>query len=699
MSSTMRIGLIIGAAALGASLFYFLRKPTMIYAHDLTNIQSSADAIAIFPTSIEQIKAGTKQAIEETKKELEAIIAIPESERTYANTVAAFDNLIGFSNLAILGALSQTVDLINPDEKMRAAGREALVEISNYLIEVTSDKRVYAAFKAYTQGNAKNETLTAEQKYFLDETMKDFERSGLNLPDEELDEVKRIKKELAQFEIDFSKNIADDQRKIMVNKEGLEGLSEGFIKSLTADAEGNYTLGTDTPTYVQVMENCKNATTRKNLWNVYQNRAYPINKEVLEKIIAKRYELAKLLGYDSYATLELDGQMVGNPARAQQFLDGIAVKAKAKAAAEFKEFTKNLPESIMLTSDGKLYPWDTAFLKNYYKKTALNLDENKVAEYFPMQHTVDSLLKIYQEFFNLEFKQLPAKGLWDPEVKLIEVIDKATQKTLGYLFLDLFPRPGKYTHACEQTIVPSIYLPDGKANLAVILVVANFPRATAEKPSLLKYRDVTTFFHEFGHAIHALFGRTAIVSQSGVAVKRDFVEMPSQMLEEWMRDPGILKMVSHHYQTGQPMPDDLIAAILKLRTYDSGFSVCRQLYLANFSLHCFDNGPQVNIEELRKKLFNTFMYGIQYNSDDHQYAAFGHLTGYGARYYGYLWSEVFAHDLFDEISKEGLLNPAIGRRYRDQVIGKGASKDPNDLLKDFLGREPNQKAFMRNMGF
>ena len=164
------------------------------------------------------------------------------------------------------------------------------------------------------------------------------------------------------------------------------------------------------------------------------------------------------------------------------------------------------------------------FLKNYYKKTALNLDENKVAEYFPMQHTIDSLLKIYQEFFSLEFKQLPAKGLWDPEVKLIEVIDKDTGQTMGYLFLDLFPRPGKFTHACEQTIVPTTYLADGKPNLAVVIVVANFPKSTAEKPSLLKYRDVTTFFHEFGHAIHALFGRTEIVLQSGPGgVKRDFV--------------------------------------------------------------------------------------------------------------------------------------------------------------------------------
>ena len=354
-NNVFRVGFILGAAILGSSLFFVFRKSTMLHAHDLTNIQSSADAIAIFPTSVSQIKTGVKTVIEESKKELNIILAIPDDQRTYANTILAFDRLLGFSNLAIFGTLAQTVDLINPDEKMRSAARDAMLEISNYIIEITSDKRVYAAFKAYAEGNAKKESLTPEQQYFLDETMKDFERSGLNLPDEKLNEVKRIKKEIAQLEIDFEKNIAEDQRKIVVDKEGLAGLSDSFIKSLKQDGEGNYTLGTDTPTYVQVMENCKIPATRKNLWQAYQNRAYPMNKELLEKLIAKRYELARLLGFDSYAALELDSQMVGSPARAQQFLNGIETKAKAKAKIEFKEFTKNLPESITLTADGKLY--------------------------------------------------------------------------------------------------------------------------------------------------------------------------------------------------------------------------------------------------------------------------------------------------------------------------------------------------------
>lgn len=696
-SSIKRFGIILAGVIVGGSLFFIFRKSTMIHA--LTNVKNSADAIAIFPRSVSEIKSRTAAVLHDARKALEDILIIPDDQRTFANTAGALDKLTGFSNFAINASVNQAVDLVYPDEHMREAARAAILELQNFAIDLSSNKQLYHAFKAYVESAAKNEQLNDEQKYFLQESMKDFERSGLNLPDEKLNQVKLIKKELAELELEFEKNIAEDQRKIVANKDDLSGLSEDFIASLAKDAEDNYTLGTDTPTYVQVMENCTNATTRKNLFIAYQNRAYPINKEMLEKIIAKRFELAKLLGYSTYAALELDSQMVGSPARAQKFLNGINTKAQKKASVEFKEFTKDLPESITLASDGKLYPWDASFLKNYYKKTALNLDENKVAEYFPMQHTIDQLLAIYKKFFNLEFRQLPAKGLWHEDVRLIEVIDNATGQSMGYLFLDLFPRPGKYTHACELTVVPTTYHDDNTPNLGVVMVVANFPKSTDTKPSLLKYHDVSTFFHEFGHAIHAFFGRTQMASHSGPGgVKRDFVELPSQMLEEWLWDIEILKMVSHHYKTGQSLPDDLIAAILKTRTYDSGFYTVRQLLLANFALDCFNTGPEVDLDQLRKKLFNQFMVGINYFPDDHQYASFGHLTNYGARYYGYMWSKVFAIDLFNEIKKEGLLNPVVGRRYADTVIGKGGSEDPNISLKNFLGREPNQQAFLRDMG-
>lgn len=643
MSGSSRTITIVGIIFCGMIFFhFFLRKPDMMHA--LSIIKTSSDAIALFPASVAQMKSRTQQVLEQAQQDLKKIVEIPDDQRTYANTADALDKLVSFSNVSINASVDATVEMVHPDEAMRNAAHAAVLETQNFFIDnISANKELYRAFKAYVEGNAKKENLSDEQKRFLEETLDDFLRAGLGLAEEKLALVKDIKKELAELEMNFEKNIAQDQSKITVDAAGLAGLNADFINSLSKTQDGLYILSVDFPTYTQVMENCSNALTRKNLAQVYINRAYPANKEILQQVIAKRYELAQLLGFPTYAALELDNEMVKSPERALDFLNAINTRAQKKAAQEFNEFTQRLPESIEFTIDGKLYPWDVPFLKNQYKKTAFELDENKVAEYFPMQNTIDNLLKIYQQFFNLEFKQLPARGLWDADVRLIEVVDMHNAQTVGYLFMDLHPRPNKFSHACEHTMIPVTYDADGNLNLGVVIVIANFPKPRADKPSLLHLKDVNTFFHEFGHAMHALLGRTQVVSFAGTGVKRDFVEMPSQMLEEWLWNPAILKMISSHYQTGDALPDALINIILKSRTYDSGFFIVRQMYLAKMALSFFNNGASVNIDETFEKLFLECMYGIQFNPADHFYAAFGHLMGYGARYYGYI-AKIAKHD-------------------------------------------------------
>lgn len=692
--SISRILLLVLAVGIGSSLYFLTRKSSMTYAE----VNCSADAIKLFPTTVAQIQQMTKVSLEQAKKQLDQIIAVPNEQRTYANTAAALDNLGGFSNAVIVGGIISTLDLVHPDQAMRDAAREAVKEIQNFYIDnVSSNRELYNGFKYYAEHIVPNEHLSAEQRYFIEETLKDFKRSGLDLPDDQLEELKKIKKELVDIELEFDKNIAQDQSKIEVTAQELAGLPQDYIDSRPKTDDGKYIIYTNMPNANQIMDNCTVDATREKFWQAYNNRAYPVNQKVLEDLVAKRYELARLIGFPTYAALELDAEMVQNPERAAHFLNDLTAKAQKKAVQEVKEFTQSLPEGIKLV-DGKLRPWDVSFVKAAYKKAQYNLDENKIAEYFPMQSTIDSLLDIYQKFFDLEFKQVPVTGLWDPEVKLIEVFDKTKKAKLGYLFMDLYPRPNKYGHACEHTIIPVAYDKNGNPNLGVAIVVANFPKPMADKPSLLMLKDVNTFFHEFGHAMHALLGRTEVASFSGPKVKRDFVEMPSQMLEEWLWNPEILKMVSKHYQTGQKLPDDLIAQILKARTFDSGFNITRQLFIANLSLNYFNNGPKIDPAAILIETRSAITPYVKSDARDHFYASFGHLTGYGARYYGYMWSKVFAHDLFNEIKKIGLLDPIIGRKYVDTVIGKGGSKDPNDLLKDFLGREPNQDAFLQDMG-
>jgi thimet oligopeptidase len=313
-----------------------------------------------------------------------------------------------------------------------------------------------------------------------------------------------------------------------------------------------------------------------------------------------------------------------------------------------------------------------------------------------MKKTIDELLDIYHQFFSINFKEVPGNGLWHEDATMVQVYNE-NNELLGTLVLDLYPRPNKYNHAAHTTIIPSTYV-NGARIPDVSIVLANFTKASESKPSLLKRSEVQTFFHEFGHALHAILGATEIASLSGTHTKTDFVELPSQMLEEWLTDKEILQKVSGHYLTGQPLPDDIINTIIQLKKLTTGYFVTRQTYLSSIALSYFGPDNNKNPHIIMKNLFTTMLPQMAYVEDNHFYTSFGHLTGYGAKYYGYLWSKVFSLDLFATIKKHGLLNPKIGQKYIKEVLSKGGAQDPNELLYNFLGREPNAQAFLQDMG-
>jgi len=650
--------------------------------HMLFRFYASSEVVSLFPLTVAAIQKRSWDTMHKAQKEIDAIIAIPDAQRTYKNTVKALDEVGAISDLAISAPTIQVLEMVSPDQEIRNAAHAALIKMQEFMVDALSNNEaLYKALAAYAHGNAHKESLSSEEKYFLDKTLEDFKRGGLDLPEDQQAAIKELKKELATLELNFDTNIAQDNRTISVDRNELQGLEDDFIAHLKQTDDGNYLLGVDYPTYFTVMENCSVGQTRKKFMNLFENRAYPSNKQILQDIIAKRDVLAKKLGFASYTDLDLSDQMVEKQDKARAFINELLAKAHIKEQQEFDQLVADLPAGVMVTADGKLNPCDVMYAKNQYKKKHFDVDESKIAEYFPMEKTVAGLLDIYQKFFNLTFKTVSVRGAWHEDVTMIEVCDNSTQQLIGFLLLDLYPRPNKYSHACQVTIMPATYQ-ENIAIPAIALVIANFPQSTTTKPSLLKRKDVVTFFHEFGHALHTLFGRTHIASLSGTSVKRDFVEMPSQMLEEWLSDAAMLKKVSSHYQTSEPLSDDLIKRILNLKNFSSGAFVESQLLYAL----------------LYRKLYAECKKHTALSADDHMLYAFGHLTGYGAKYYGYMWSKVFALDLFNEIKKEGLLNPFIGRKYVADVIGKGGSEDPNTLLKNFLGREPNQEAFLKDLG-
>ncbi|MCF7800262.1 Zn-dependent oligopeptidase [Candidatus Babeliales bacterium] len=661
-----------------------------------------ADFINVFPQNIQDVEFRTNYAIEIAKKDLENFLKIAPEDRNFENTIKTLDDIE--AKFSILSGPIHVLEMVSPDENMIKTCHQALLRLQEFAVDAFCNKEIYEAFKNYIQNNKHKEKLNQEEEYFIQESMKSFARNGFDLPEEKFLQVKDLRKQIAKSELEFSQNINLDKSKIIVKKEELAGLSDHFIDNLKKDENGDYILGCDYPTYFEVMENCDIQDTRKKLYFAFANRAYPQNINLLGDIINKRDCLSKELGFSCYADLDLDAEMVQKTETADNFLKNLAQNAKNKYEQEFINFTKNLPENINLDSDNKFYIWDFYYIKNCYKKKNFDIDENKVAEYFPVDNTLNKIFEIYQKFLNLNFKIISDNNLdnnlWHKDVKIIEIYDN-NSKLLGVLFLDLYPRENKYSHACMCPIAPGIEYEAKNGQLiekpAIIAIIVNFPKITKDKPALLKHNDVETFFHEFGHAMHHLLGRTEFDSLAGTNVKRDFIEMPSQMFEEWLWDKDILKMVSCHYQTGQSLSDDLIDRMLKLKVFDFGNFVTRQCWLSLISLNYYKEGQNKDTDKIKEDLYLQYLTHTKPDPDTHFQASFGHLTGYGAKYYSYMWSKVFSLDLFDQIKKEGLLNPEMGQKLIKEVLSKGGSCDPNVLLKNFLGREPKQDAFIRHL--
>lgn len=668
-------------------------KPELLHQYT----QDIKSVCALFPKTAQEINDWAQKVITEAQQSIDAIVAIPDNERTFDNTARALDTI--YSNYYIQGAAIATIMYVSPDDAVRDAAKSAEVKISQAGVDIFGQNlKLYKAFKAYYETTAQIEQLTAAQRYFVDEAMSDFKRSGLDLPEETRVKVTQLQKELSQLCTTFENNVNADASFIEAMQEELAGTDADLLSGLKRTDDGKYKVGVDYPTFFAVMEHCTVQDTRKRLYKKMLNKAYPANMDVLNQIIEKRDQLAQLLGYKSYAHLNIDDEMAQSPEIAEAFICELVAKAQKKNDLEFERLKADLPPSVALSPEGKMYPWNGMFAKAWYKKKHFQLDERQVSEYFPMQQTIDRLLTIYQNFFDVTMHQEPINCLWVEDLTLITVHNKKDNQLLGYLILDLYPRANKYGHACHIGIAPALTTQEGLRIPSFSVVIANLPKPAGDKPALLKRSDAETFFHEFGHALHAIFGSCELASHSGTRVKKDFVEMPSQMLEEWLCDKDILKYVTGHYKTGEPLPDNIIDTIIAQKNFSSGGFVLGQSNSALFSLRCFGPGGCKDTEALQRELHAFTSKHSVFDPEAHHQASFGHLTGYGARYYGYLWSKVFALDLFEHIKQFGLMNPEIGTVYAQKVIGKGGSEHPMNLLKDFLGREPNQEAFLKDLG-
>lgn len=649
------------------------------------------DGVLHFNYQAQDLAPAEAEARVKLEKDLAALIAIPQAERTFENTIMGYER--AFDNYGNALGMSGFLSYVSTDKKFRDAANDLQMQISQYMVDVATRRDVYKAIREYTDTNPRLDPVQAK---LVKEMLIGFKNSGMDLNDADLEKFKALNKEKAEYIIKFDKNIQEYKDPLAVTQEQLRGLGEDYIQKLSKTDDGKYLVTLDYPDYVPFMQNADDEQARKELEFKFNRRGGQENVDLLEKTLTLRREIARLLGYKNHAELRLEDRMAKNPKTVMAFLKDLQKKLKPLGKKEDKEMIA-YKNSKTGKNSRTLYSWESGYWSNKFRKENLELDSEKIKEYFPSQVVIDGMLDLFGGVFGITFEPVDIP-VWHPDVKAFKIKDKASGELVAYFYMDLYPREGKYKHAACFGLVEGEEKQDGTYQIPFVAIVANLNKPSGDTPSLLKHSEVETLFHEFGHVLHNALTKAKYSAFSGTSVSWDFVEAPSQMLERWAWDPQVLKKISKHYKTGEALPDDLIKRMIAAKNFGAGGMYLRQDFFAQYdmTLHTADTTPDTTklYFELTKKI-----RGLPLTKGTIPQASFGHIMGgYDAGYYGYLWSEVIAEDFFGEFKKNGIFNPETGLKFRREILEKGGTLDEEKMVENFLGRPADNKPFLKSIG-
>ncbi len=651
-----------------------------------------------FETTPAAVKAAVEQAIATANARLDAIGTLDRTRLDFNHSVRALDDLVYAAGLTAnrLGLMKET----HTDAAMRQACLEAEKVFQDWAVGLDYRADVHATLQAYADTKP---TLNVEDAKLLKETLRDYRRAGLHLPKEQRSEVERLRKELARLITDFQSNVNKAKLAVKFTRAELEGVPDTLLgQPGVKTGEDEYTIAANvTFQYQLVAENAKKEATRKKLLTARYQLAREANLPLLRQILDLRDTIAKKLGYATWADYQIEPKMAKTAATARQFLLDLKTGLQPKFDAELKAYQAFKARDTG-EANARIEIWDTAYYMSLLQKEKYSVDAEKLRDYFPYQQVLDGMFNIYQNIFGIRIQPVEPPFKWIADLRLFAVTDTATGEPLGLLYMDMFPRDGKYNHFAHFSLIEGKRTADGVYQRPTSALICNFPPPTPGRPSLLSHHEVETLFHEFGHALHSLLTRANHARFSGTSVPRDFVEAPSQMLENWVWDRAVLDTFAAHYaRPAEKIPADILAGLKQARLATIGTFYRRQLTfgLIDLTFHSdFKAGTGQDPVKVANDVFRDVFLPVP---DDTAFVAyFGHLMGYDASYYGYAWAEAIAADMdtvFEKAPKR-YFDAVTGRRLRDEIYAPGDSRDVNVSIEKFLGRPRSLEPLLIQLG-
>lgn len=661
----MRVRVTLSGPFVAVAMLALLGAPPAVA--DSRQLVATPDAfLTACRSDIETARAGVDRLKTGTPR-LAGLAALEE----YDSAVALLGNAAARSSLAWN---------VHPDEALRKAASQCESDVDRAVTELSLDRAVYDALAGLDVAAA-----DAPTRHYVQRTLRDFRRAGVDRDEATRVRIRAIREELVTLGQEFGSNVAADVRTIEVNPSDLEGLPDDFRRAHPAGPSGKVTLTTSNTDYVPVLTYGKNAPLREALWRQYRQRGHPKNLAVLSRMLTLRHEFAGLLGFRTWADYITGDKMIGTSENVSAFITKIAGAADAQMRTNYAEILAQ--KRLEMPSARAVDAWDSTYFQEQVKAAQYDFDSQSVRPYFEYSRVKQGVMDLTSRMFGITYRPVADAVVWHADVETYDVLEG--DRVLGRIYLDMYPRENKYTHYAQFTLVNG----KGGRTLPEGVLVCNFPRPGAE-PALMQHADVETFFHEWGHLLHhVLGGHTRWAGISGVATEWDFVEAPSQMLEEWVWNPQTLQTFARHYQTNEPIPAELVARMKRADEFGKGLYVRQQMFYAAVSLELHSRNPQgLDTSRVVAELQQAYT-PFAFVEDTFFETSFTHLDGYSAIYYTYMWSLVIAKDMYTVFRDQGLLSPDVAARYRRAVLEPGGSKPAADLVRDFLGRPYNFAAY------